>query len=206
MQKTRTGREFELIGGHSALDLVNTLDWRFRVGGQEELLGSYEDLVNFAAQSGLLTSRQIRHLLRSSSGPAGQRVLVEVRALREALSDLIYAGIDRKDSSDPSLLVLERFFAGAQAQTSLSRNGAGLKWEWGPEAETKSGFPLWLLTRSAAQLMFSGQADLVRACSNAECRWLFLDTSKNHTRRWCDMKICGNRMKARRFRASRSAD
>jgi predicted RNA-binding Zn ribbon-like protein len=46
---------------------------------------------------------------------------------------------------------------------------------------------------------------MLRECGNPECRWLFLDTSKNHTRRWCDMKICGNRMKARRFKAQHRA-
>ena len=54
--------------------------------------------------------------------------------------------------------------------------------------------------------MTSEAANRVRACGNPECRWLFLDTSKNHTRRWCDMKLCGNRMKARRFKAQRKAD
>jgi len=64
---------------------------------------------------------------------------------------------------------------------------------------------LWALSLSAADLMLSDAIESVRACDNPECRWLFLDTSKNHTRRWCDMKICGNRMKARRFKAQRKA-
>jgi predicted RNA-binding Zn ribbon-like protein len=53
--------------------------------------------------------------------------------------------------------------------------------------------------------MTSEAVDRVHSCHDPECRWLFLDTSKNHTRRWCDMKLCGNRMKARRFKAQRKA-
>jgi len=45
----------------------------------------------------------------------------------------------------------------------------------------------------------------VEGVRERECRWLFLDTSKNHTRRWCDMKVCGNRIKARRFKALHAA-
>jgi predicted RNA-binding Zn ribbon-like protein len=67
--------------------------------------------------------------------------------------------------------------------------------------ESKAELPLWLLALTTSDLMTGESMHLVRACDNPECRWLFLDTSKNHTRRWCDMKLCGNRMKARRFKA-----
>ena len=67
--------------------------------------------------------------------------------------------------------------------------------------ERDPGLPLWVLAMSASDLLTSDAVDRVRECDNPECRWLFLDTSKNHTRRWCDMKLCGNRMKARRFKA-----
>jgi predicted RNA-binding Zn ribbon-like protein len=63
-----------------------------------------------------------------------------------------------------------------------------------------------MLAQAACDLMTSGMLDRLRACGSETCRWLFLDTSKNHTRRWCDMKICGNRMKARRFHARRQRD
>jgi predicted RNA-binding Zn ribbon-like protein len=62
-----------------------------------------------------------------------------------------------------------------------------------------------MLAQAASELMASTALDRLRACGSETCRWLFLDTSKNHTRRWCDMKICGNRMKARRFSARRRA-
>ena len=64
---------------------------------------------------------------------------------------------------------------------------------------------MWLLAQSAAELLTSASMEQVRACDADTCRWLFLDTSRNHTRRWCDMKVCGNRMKARRFQARHEA-
>jgi predicted RNA-binding Zn ribbon-like protein len=60
---------------------------------------------------------------------------------------------------------------------------------------------LWPIVRSAAELLASDNLPFVRACSSNTCQWFFLDTSKNHRRRWCSMKLCGNRAKVRKFYA-----
>lgn len=198
-------RSFQLIAGNPALDLVNTLDWRFRESGAEELLPDYQQLVDFAEESALLDAKRARQLKRNADSSAANRVLEQVRALREVLADLIYAGLDGVDASSTSMQTLEKFLREARAQARLVRNGTRLQWDWAG-AESKAEFPLWLLTRAASRLMLSENVEKVRACANPECRWLFLDTSKNHTRRWCDMKLCGNRMKARRFKALHAAD
>jgi predicted RNA-binding Zn ribbon-like protein len=185
---------FELIAGHPALDLVNTLDWRFRATGAEELLKTYEDLLRFAEQSKLLTPRQTRELRRSTS----EKTLLRSRELREALADIFYG----QSSSAASRETLERYFKDAHVRQKLSwKQSPRVEWKWSDEADPE--LPLWAFALSAADLMTSDAVARVRACGNAECRWLFLDTSKNHTRRWCDMKLCGNRMKARRFKAQR---
>ncbi|MGA7106841.1 MAG: CGNR zinc finger domain-containing protein [Terracidiphilus sp.] len=194
-------RLFQLVGEHPALDLVNTLDWRFRDGGPEELLGGYGDLVDFAQQVQLVTVKQARQLKRRTTVHAGHRVLLLARDLREALADLLYSEWNRPDTPDASLKALEKHFQAARAQTRLVRDQAQLRWEWAADAEARAEYPLWLLTRAASRLLVSESVQKVRECGNPDCRWLFLDTSKNHTRRWCDMKICGNRMKARRFKA-----
>src|SRR5207249_84080 len=61
------------------------------------------------------------------------------------------------------------------------------------------------IVRSAVDLLTSGERDRVKECASATCEWVFLDRSKNHSRRWCDMSDCGNRAKARRFHAKRQA-
>jgi predicted RNA-binding Zn ribbon-like protein len=205
MQSAQQGRVFELAGGHPALDLVNTLDWRFRESGAEELLGAYGDLVDFAAQSQILSAKQVRQLKRNADSFEAHRTLEQARDLREALADLIYSGLDDRDASSASMRTLEKFFQAARAQTRLVRDGSRLKWDWAG-AENRPEFPLWALARAASRLLLSENMEKVRACASPECRWLFLDTSKNGTRRWCDMKICGNRMKARRFKALHAAD
>ncbi len=78
-------RAFELIGGHPALDLVNTLDWRFRSEPPpEELLTDYEDLARFSAQSGLVSDAQARRLIRNVSEGKAKQVVGAVREMREA--------------------------------------------------------------------------------------------------------------------------
>jgi predicted RNA-binding Zn ribbon-like protein len=193
-------RQFELIAGDASLDLVNTLDWRFRDGQPEELLQSYADLIAFAEQSQLLTGRQAQELLRHTGPKAAERVLRECRELREALAEAVYAMLDGRAPAATAIKTLERCFKTARDRQKFVWSDSSFRWEFNG-LESDPQFPLLLLLRVAADLVLSESFQKVRACDSPECRWLFLDTSKNHTRRWCDMKICGNRMKARRFKA-----
>ncbi len=191
---------FELIAGHPALDLVNTLDWRFRDGNPEELLDTYTNLLRFCQQSNLLTSSQSRRILRMISEPVAVRVLSAVKDLREAAAEIFYAALEGRDPAAASIKVVESRFKSGREHQRLLWVDSRLVWDWSQPAYLPE-LPLWLLSLSTADLMASDAMHKMRECGNLECRWLFLDTSKNHTRRWCDMKVCGNRMKARRFKA-----
>jgi len=59
------------------------------------------------------------------------------------------------------------------------------------------------VVRAAVELLTSADIARVRTCADGSCAWLFLDTTRSRTRRWCDMKSCGNRSKVRRFRGAR---
>ncbi len=203
---------FDLCGGHPALDFVNSLDERFGASGPVELLGEYADLLRFIEQTALLDPRQVRRLGHSVSPDAATRALRAARQLREALAATFYGSVEGRPPPPADIRTLERHFHAASAHQELrwkepSENSNGrseLAWDWG-RFETDAELPVWIVSQSAARLMTSGAMDRVRACGADACRWLFLDTSKNHTRRWCNMKVCGNRMKARRFQARREA-
>jgi predicted RNA-binding Zn ribbon-like protein len=190
-------RVFELCAGHPALELVNTLDWRFRDEGPEELLASYNDLLHFAAQSGILDARETRALQRDTPTTKAERVLAQGRELREAAAQAFYSALDDRKPAAAVLAKLEAGFKAAREKQSLIGADSGLRWEW---KETVPELPLWRLALQTEELLTSERLDMVRACANPECRWLFLDASRNHSRRWCEMSICGNRMKARRFK------
>lgn len=199
------GRVFELTGGHPALDLVNTLDWRFRESGPEELLQDYADVIRFTEQCGLISTAEGRKLLRNVPENKTAKVLAAVRELREATAEVLYAAVDRRSLPVPAVKRLDECFTAANQHRELRWDGEKLQWML-PQSSSLPEVPLWLLSLSTAELVTSDRMHLLRECGNAECRWLFLDTSKNHTRRWCDMKICGNRMKARRFKALHKAE
>jgi predicted RNA-binding Zn ribbon-like protein len=190
---------FKLFAGHPALELVNTLDLRFSANPQE-LLPTYADLLRFAAQLRLITAEQARKLGRTVRAHDGQRVLASAVELREALAAVLYAWVDGHKPADGQVEILERQFHAAALHRRLGSGDERLVWSWAG-LEQHAELPLWMLAQSASDLLVSEDARLVKGCGDPTCRWLFLDLSKNHTRRWCDMKTCGNRMKARRHQA-----
>jgi predicted RNA-binding Zn ribbon-like protein len=192
-------KPFQLVAGHPVLDLVNTLDWRFRESGPEELLNTYDDLLRFAAQSSLITPRQTQRL-RTTAPQATKKILESTKDLREAASQLLYALMDDHAPPPDAIKKLNQHLQSATQNRTLHWTNSRFQLTW-PEGETSPQLPLWLLAQSAAELLTADVAEKIRACANPECRWLFLDTSKNHSRRWCDMAVCGNRLKARRFKA-----
>ena len=197
-----TAAPFELSGGHPALDFVNSLDNRFDRDGPTELLSGYADLLRFAEQTRLLDAADARLLAGSVAPAAATRVLRAARELREALAGVLYARLEGRTPLSADILVLERRFRETERHRELrlvpASGHAMLHWVWGQSAKA-ADFPLLLLADCASQLLLSDAVQQVRGCDADTCRWLFRDTSKNHTRRWCNMKVCGNRAKARRF-------
>jgi predicted RNA-binding Zn ribbon-like protein len=191
---------FQLLAGHPALDFVNTLDDRFVATGPRELLLDYAGLLAFADQTHLIDARQVGALRKRSDSQLARKALRQARDLRGALAAFFYW-------DDPDVLRrLERHFVEAQMHQELAwkrpvATAPRALWAWG-RFETDLRLPVWAIAKSAAGLLTSAAVEHVHACSSPTCQWLFLDTSKNHSRRWCDMKLCGNRMKARRFQAN----
>jgi predicted RNA-binding Zn ribbon-like protein len=192
-------KPFKLLAGHPALELVNTLDLRFSTE-PEDLLPTYADLLRFVAQLGLLPAEQARKLGRTVREKDAQRVLAAAVELREALAEVLYAWVDGDKPPARQVETLEKHFNAAAQQRKLRAGDLHLDWSWSG-TEQQAEIPLWKLAQAAADLLLSSDAEQVKDCGDPTCRWLFLDLSKNHTRRWCDMKTCGNRMKARRHQA-----
>lgn len=193
---------FELTGGSPALDLANTVD--NRTGARpEERLRSYADLLAWSEQSGTLSAGDARRLRGAAARrpAAAETVLRRTRALREALYALFSAAAGRRTPPGDALARLNAMLPGALARLRLARHGPGFAWRFDGEDDALDVM-LPPVVRAAAELLAS-RDDLgrVRECAAGTCAWLFLDTSRNATRRWCDMKVCGNRQKARRHYA-----
>ncbi|MBW8747668.1 MAG: CGNR zinc finger domain-containing protein [Acidobacteria bacterium] len=189
-----------MVGGHLILDFVNTLDWRFRPSGAEELIKDYGDLLRFTAQCGLLNRSEVSRIRANGSPGTGQQVLTASRRLRETLATILYDILDLQSPAAAAVATLHAYVASAQREQELGRQENRLVWMWSPKSAGAIELPLWKLSVGAVTLLTSNHMSTLKACSNQECRWLFLDVSKSRSRRWCDMKLCGNRLKAKRFR------
>jgi len=192
--------EFELSGGVLCLDFANTLSERGSPKRSFDYLHGYDDLVVFAREEGILTRREESELLKFSQiKPQGRaRVHRVAVTLREAIYRVFAAQVKSEEAMPKDVKMIEDFTREAIRHRELCYAGQQYRWEWKPGYDERLGWVLWPIAESAAELLTSARLKKVRACAGARCEWLFLDESRNHSRRWCDMKVCGNREKARR--------
>jgi predicted RNA-binding Zn ribbon-like protein len=193
------------MGGAVCLDFVNTLDERFSAQ-PKELLEQYVDLARFAEDTGVLGDAQVDRLMtRSMQRPEeARRVLASAVQLREAISEIFYALARKKPVPAASLIILNQHVQEAAQHLGLVAGRRHFEWKF--ESDSYDLFaPLWPIACGAAELLASERLEYVRACASKTCEWLFLDESKNHRRRWCDMTTCGNRAKVKRFYTRKKA-
>jgi len=193
---------FDLSGGRLCLDFANTIGWRGRDEPTEHL-GSYGDFVAWAEQAGVLAAREARALLRRAAArPAEARqALASAIELREALYGVFAAIAAGRSPRAPDLARVNAAVPAAFERSRLVASKEGFTLAAGVTDDDLAA-PLTPVVRSAVDLITSADVERVRTCAAADCAWLFLDTTKNRARRWCDMKTCGNREKVRRFRSA----
>ena len=183
------------------------LDFTNTVGGKRglstrEYLNSYADFVSWCQQADLLNESTAGALLRSAarhpdeSAEALQRAI----ALRETIYR-IFAALalgESPQTADLEHLNAELSVHLGRLQVASSKKGFNWTWADGNEALDQ---PLGPIARSAADLLTSPHLlEQVRLCEGDTCGWLFVDSTKNHSRCWCVMSDCGNVAKVRRFR------
>ena len=183
------------------LNYANTLSWRGSDKPVEKLHG-LADILRWTEQSDLVRPAATHPLRRwSRTHPAAAAELfAQAIAIREVVFRIfsamaLGASVPRKDFA-----VLRAALANTPARNQLARSGERCGWWVAPRQPSVAGVlapVLW----SAGDLMLNAPCRPIRRCANAQCLWLFIDQSKNSTRRWCDMNSCGNRAKARRHYA-----
>ena len=195
--------DFVLMGGDLSLDFANTS------AGAREMLDSYAGLAAWGLRAGLLENAWAEDLLNRASGRpfAAGAALERARDLRDVIRKL-FSTVSQNDSLSPADVdALNSFASEALSRIRLvvSEGGETCEWQWLPE-EGSFDTVIWPVAKSAADLLSSGLLRRVRVCAGEGCGRLFLDTSRNGSRRWCDMGACGNRAKVQQYRARRSAE
>jgi predicted RNA-binding Zn ribbon-like protein len=192
---------FEWHGGRTCLDFANTVTWSGEARPNERL-ASYGDVVEWAEQAEVLSepaARRLRRAARADPGAAAD-ALRDAHALREAIHEVITARAERREPGAAAAEMLNRFLGRALGRLRLGVEGDACSWTFVDQGDELDRM-LWPVAWSAASLLTSADASLVRTCANEHCGWLFVDRSRNRSRRWCDMKGCGNMAKARRHYA-----
>lgn len=188
----------EAVDAGRVLAFINTLR---PTSSPLERLVSYDTLVAWAREQQLLSGAAADRLLAQARKHPQQAaaVLTRARDLREAL-DRLATAIDGGHVPAPATLdTISGLLAAAYAHGRLVPHEGALQWV--ASADDELDRVVWEVARAAGRLVVSPRLTRVRACAAGDCGWWFVDDTKNRSRRWCDMKICGNREKLRRFRA-----
>jgi predicted RNA-binding Zn ribbon-like protein len=191
---------FEYIGGDLSADFTNTRSGRYEGAGHEHIQ-TYADLVEFARQAGELKPAEAKRLIAEAEHRPEKATQVYRRgvALRESIWRAFAQIAKDKEPGADDVQLIAREAADALARRQMNKVGASFVWEW-PETDELAR-PLWPIARAASEILTSdADRGLLRECSDDTCAWLFVDRTKNHTRRWCDMETCGNRAKQARLR------
>ena len=206
----RDNRSPRLAGGPAiakrlelCLDFANTVDWHSSDRPQETL-HTYEDLLAWAAAQAVISQNLVDALARRARREPQAAVAVYRRAtaLREAVYQIFLARIGGKPPARADVSVFNEELQRALAQYRVEFGVDGAAWRLAGEG-AEFDLPVWPIVQSAAELLLSEVfRDRVGQCADpAGCGWLFLDLSKNRSRRWCSIRDCGNRAKQRRLQA-----
>jgi predicted RNA-binding Zn ribbon-like protein len=198
-KKERRASNLELVGGRLCLDFANTVSSRTEVV-RREYLTTYGELVAWSRHAGFLTDGEAEALLRNATRRPDEAAAVLDRAivLREAIYRIFSAIAGHQEPEDADLDALNGVLHEALARLEVRPSADVFEWAWVLDEDGLDQM-LWPAVRSAADLLTSEDLTRVRQCAREGCDWLFVDSSKNHSRRWCSMDMCGSRVKSRRY-------
>jgi len=197
---------FDLTAGCLCLDFANTLDKRLS-GHPEDKLCGYGEFVAFGRQTGVLSlaeARELHKVGRKDTGEASRvfRRAVELRELVFRIMSAVASGglVSAEDAKELNDALREH-----SAATLVAPMRGQAAWRW-IEKSVGAGRLLGRIVRSAVDVLSTEDILRVRRCAAETCCWLFLDRSRSHNRRWCEMKTCGSRQKAKAYYQRKTAD
>jgi predicted RNA-binding Zn ribbon-like protein len=189
----------KLVAGALCLDFANTADWHASEQPRESLK-TYEDLVDWCRLANLLDAARAAGLLREAlrRPTAAKTALRRATGLREVIYRIALSLLRGSPPGPADLAFFNRALTSALRRSRVVPGSGGLLWTWTDDDRALDSM-LWPIVGSAADLLTSEKRSRIGQCADDRgCGWLFLDTTRNRSRRWCAMGDCGNRAKARR--------
>lgn len=193
--------ETDFVGGAPCLDFINTVSaWREGRAARDKF-GDHIDILRWSEAARLLSPVDSARLARATDDDSARRFLEKARALRLVLHHVVTAFAESREPRAADLETLGRLLSEAHSMRRLAWDKDGVKQVW-PETAALERC-LWPVLISAETLLLDADPARIRSCPGESCGWVFLDASKSGRRRWCDMRVCGNREKAARHYARR---
>jgi predicted RNA-binding Zn ribbon-like protein len=200
MLKSNLGLNLDLKSGHPILEFTNTVGNHASDHPGEHLFG-YGDLLAWMGNIGLLQEEQVQVLKRKAAAQSEESTSAFARSLelRESIYRIFVAQTKGESPAQDDLEVLNSVLRNLTGGAQIGQESGKFAWQWNFDAMSLEA-PLSIIALAAADLMTSENIKWVGQCADEDgCGWLFVDTSKNHSRRWCDINDCGNRAKQRRY-------
>ena len=191
--------KFNTQTGWLALDFANTAGWHASASPEEKLL-SYSDLIAWAKNASIVLPENADKLMTLASSRTGEAAATLSRAieLREAIYRIVSSKAHGLPAGSRDLAILNEAIAKEVSNLVVQQSGSGFDWSWKIDPGRLDSI-LVPVVWSAAGLLTGDSLERVGQCADEKgCGWLFYDTSRNRTRRWCDMQDCGNRAKSKR--------
>ena len=188
----------DFIGGAAALDFINTVTGRDE--SPRDWLDSYERLLDWAARVQLLPDRNLKALRQEArrSPTAAGGALARAKLLRESLFALVSALVRGSVAPKSALALLQRHWVAGTEFHELRLEDSRLVAKVPADAGNLD-LVAALIAYRIVERVLPAPPHRLRMCQGTNCSWVFLDTSKAGGRRWCDMAVCGNAAKSRRF-------
>ena len=195
----RQENELKLREQWLCLDFANTNDWHTSPHPVESLF-SYADLTAWCQKVALIAPQEARDLERQAMNSPAEAGAILKRAidLREAIYRIVSAFVNGRSASAADMNLVNGEISLGAVYWKLQPAPGGFAWGWEAATDNLAAL-LGPIARSAADLLTSPELHRVGICADEDgCGFVFFDTSRNRSRRWCSMEDCGNRAKAQR--------
>ena len=190
--RARLRQPFLFVGNHPCLDFINTQ--MIVRGNPTDLLGGYEDLVAWLVQAHVVDKTHAVAVMTQWGHEDQEQLFEQGVMFRRTLRDMAARIVARKSIAGSAIASINHILSRCPGYPQLVYKKGGYTRQFQSQAAQKDGL-LAPLAEAASDLLCSGKWSLVKKCGNPACILYFYDTTKNHTRNWCSMQLCGNRKK-----------
>lgn len=195
--KNRTIDTLPLDGGWLCLDFINTVH-DYTEEHPFDYLTNYDDLLDWSEKVKILTPSLRKELASYAhkNQEQAENTHAYLTEARKVLYELFFAIAQNKIPDENTQANFNSLLAETMSHLQLNIvQFYDVQTQW--QQHNNLRYPFYPIIKSAYDLLTSDLLERVKKCGS--CGWLFLDKSKNKSRKWCSMETCGSNVKAKRY-------